>query len=118
MSLAGRNGSAVINYIPDVDELPARWGEALATHMIGIGEIEGGHGEFYVSAAGRLFGNSIVHPAFFWIGPTFIDGMRSFIAGVRSRPMLLPDQQEIWLYGDHFRHGDPEVLGPASAGVR
>lgn len=88
------------------------WERALVTTMVGIAEVDDGHAELYLTERGQVIGCSLVHDAFWLVGETFSAAMDEICAGKRHRPMLLPDQQEVWLYGDRFRRGDAGVVEP------
>jgi hypothetical protein len=94
------------------DPLVADWERALATKLIGIGEIDNAHGELLMDSMGRLFTNSGIHPAFSFVGPSFTTGVERALRGRKVRPMLLPDTGSITLYGRTFYTGDPDVLTP------
>ena len=90
----------------------AEWEAALGTSMVGIAEEDDGHGELYITQGGQVIFCSLVHPACSLVGITFAEAMEAIGRGDRSRPMLLPEQSEVTLYGVVFRQGDPGVLGP------
>jgi hypothetical protein len=98
--------------ITQVDPSIAAWGEALGTSMVGIAEEDDGHSELYLTDRGQVIGSSQVHPACFLVGQSFDEAIEAIGRGDQARPLLLPDQEEVTLYGRAFRHGDPEVLGP------
>ncbi|MEO6224987.1 MAG: SUKH-3 domain-containing protein [Sphingomicrobium sp.] len=91
----------------------AEWEAALGTTMVGIAEEDDGHAELYLTEQGQVVGCSLVHPACFLVGRTFEEAMEAIGRGERARPMLLPAQDEITLYGISFRQGDEDVIGPA-----
>ncbi|HWU73440.1 MAG TPA: SUKH-3 domain-containing protein [Sphingomonas sp.] len=88
------------------------WEVALATQLIGIATIHNEHGELFIDATGRMFTNSIIHPAFAFAGESFAEGIERLLTGVRQQPMLLPDDDSIMFYGTEFCAGDPAVLTP------
>jgi hypothetical protein len=94
------------------------WATALRTHMSGIAETDDAQGELYMTDAGHVIGCSLVHDAFWLQGRTFAEAMERIWSGERSRPMLLPGQEETVLYGTTFRPGDPEILTPDSPELR
>jgi hypothetical protein len=96
----------------------AAWAAALRTHMAGIAETHDAQGELYMTGAGHVIGCSLVHDAFWLQGRTFAEAMERLWSGERSRPMLLPGQQEAILYGISFRRGDSEILTPDSPELR
>jgi hypothetical protein len=91
----------------------AAWEAALGAKMIGIAEQDGGHAEFYLSEGGHVIGCSLVHPACYLIGRTVQEALEALGSGRRAQPMLLPDENEITLYGVTFRRGDSEVIEPS-----
>ena len=91
----------------------AAWEAALDTKMVGIAEEDDGHGELYLTDRGEVIGCSLVHPACFLVGRTFIEAVEAIGRGERARPMLLPREDEIVLYGITFRQGDKDVISPA-----
>ena len=78
---------------------------ALQTRTVGIAEQDSGHGELYLAERGHLIGCSLVHDAYWLVGRTFAHGMEAIAKGERSRPILLPEDDEVMLYGVTFRHG-------------
>ena len=81
--------------------------------MVGIAEQDDGHAELYLTQEGQVIGCSLIHPACFLVGRTFEEAMEAIARGVRARPMLLPGQEEVTLYGVTFRQGDEAVIGPS-----
>ena len=104
--------SLTFRHVCDAAPELALWEAALATRMVGVAEQDGGHGELYLTERGQLVGCSLVHPACWLVGQTFQEGLLDLIEGRRSRPMMLPGQREMTLYGTRFEQGDDEVLGP------
>ncbi len=92
----------------------AAWEAALQATAIGIGELHNAHGELYMTNRGQLFGISVIHPACFFEGRTFDEAITAIVQEKRSRPMLLPGQDRVELYGEEFLQGDAEVVGPTS----
>ncbi len=85
------------------------WSRVLETELVGIAELDDGHGSLYVAADGRVFGMSDVHDAFFFEGATFFVAIEHLLLGERAKPMLHPDQRETTLYGVVHRRGDPAL---------
>ena len=121
--LAELGGLALLNPAPNVCSIAfkhvtegasslAAWEAALGTKIVGIAEDDDGHGELYITQGGRVIHCSLVHPAVSLVGSTFVEAMEAIGRGDRSRPMLLPGQSDVTLYGVLFRQGDPSVLGP------
>lgn len=88
------------------------WEAALHTKMVGIAEQDDGHAELYLTDKGHVVGCSLVHPACFLVGQTVAEALEAIGSGKRARPMLLPGDKEISLYGITFRQGDEGVIGP------
>jgi hypothetical protein len=85
------------------------WSRLLETELVGIAELDDGHGSLYVAADGRVFGLSDVHDAFFFGGATFSVAIEHLLLGERLQPMLHPAQREVTLYGVVYRCGDPAI---------
>jgi len=107
---ADRDEIVCFEPIAQNDDRAARWETALGCTLVGVGEIHNRHGELYVDSVGRLFGNSIIHPAFWFVGASFEASMHDLLAGARSRPMLLSNEVSVRMYGRDFTVRDPEVL--------
>jgi hypothetical protein len=85
------------------------WGRLLGTRLIGVADMHCGHGELYVAADGRCFGQSCVHDAFYFEGTSFAEAVERALLGRRVRPMLRPDQPSVTLYGVRFTADSPEL---------
>lgn len=105
-------------HVPDIDRLIEPWAEALQTRLIGIAEAHNAHGVLYMTGVGHVIGVSMIHPACWFEGRTIGEALSRVLNGERSRPMLLPGEAEVKLYGDIFRHGDSEVITPNSPELR
>jgi hypothetical protein len=90
----------------------------LGVELVGIAEAHNAHGELLLSDSGHVFGNSYIHPAFWYEGRTIQEAVRNILAGVRSRPMLLDGEASVTLYGETYGRDDPEVLRPNSPELR
>ena len=84
----------------------------LGAHLIAVGDVHNAHGWKIVDQAGRCFGASQVHHAFWFTGETIAVAIERLLVGYRDRPMLLPNQDEVDLYGMTFRRGDPAIYDP------
>ena len=93
---------------PDV----AEWEAALGTKIVGVAEQDGGHAELYLTGRGQVLGFSLIHPACWLVVETFGSALQALTEGRRSKPMLLPGQEGVTLYGTRFHRGDAGVLGP------
>jgi hypothetical protein len=85
------------------------WSELLGTVLVGIAGIHHGNGELYIDARGRCFGGSLIHNAFYFEGDTFASAAEGILLGRRARPLIRPNQEEVMLYGDRYRRGDPRL---------
>ena len=88
---------------------PAEWEVLLGSRLVGIAEVQRGHGSLFVAADGRCFGSSHVHDAFYFEGGTFAEAAEGLLLGRRARPMLRPDQASVMLYGVTYTQSSPEV---------
>ncbi len=88
------------------------WAAALETDFVSIAEEDDGHATLYLSGLGQVVGRSNVHPACFLVGRTIGEALEAIGSGKRAQPMLLPDENNVTLYGVTFRQGDDEVIGP------
>ncbi len=81
----------------------------MGADMVGIAEVDDGHATLYLSSRGHVIGCSNIHDAYFLVGRTIGEAIGS---GRRAKPMLLPGESEVMLYGSTFCQGDVEVIGP------
>ena len=100
--------------LPEKCDLVTQWEEALDTELVGIGEHHNGHGELWMSRGGFVFGNSIIHEAFWLVGNSFAIALANLLSKHRDRPMLLREGDSVMLYGDRYTWDDPEVVRPSS----
>jgi hypothetical protein len=105
--------SIAFQHVNEGASFVAEWEAALGTTIVGIAEEDDGHAELYLTQEGQVIGCSLIHPACFLVGRTFEEAMEAIGRGERARPMLLPAQDDVTLYGITFRQGDEEVVGPA-----
>ena len=106
--------SVAFQHVTEGASILAEWEAVLETKMVGIAEVDNGHGELYMTQGGQVISCSLVHPACSLVGRTFAEAMEAIGRGERSRPMLLPEQPAVTLYGVVFRQGEPDVLGPGA----
>jgi hypothetical protein len=99
----------VFQALPPRQAVMEVWGLLLATRLVGVAEEHNAHGEFYLDAAGRCFGQSLMHDAFYFHGQSFAEAVEGMLFRRRSRPMLRPDQPQVKLYGVQFTADSPEV---------
>ena len=91
------------------------WSGLLQTVMVGIAIVDHNHGDLFIDSSGRCFVISGVHDATCYEGASFSEAMRRLLRGLRSRPMLRPDQQSVTVYGDEFTADSPEVFDYSQA---
>lgn len=91
----------------DVDR--SGWSQRLGVELVGIADLQWGHGELFLANDGRCFGRSRMHPAFFLVGESFAAAVEAVLLGRRSRPLLRPDQTSVTLYGIRYTADSPEV---------
>ncbi len=95
----------VVDPVPEVLILEA----AIGQRVVGIAEFQHAHGQLYVDQSGRCFGASLVHPALWLQGETFEAAILALLTGRIPRPILLPGQESVVLYGETLRVGDPRL---------
>jgi hypothetical protein len=86
----------------------------VGSSLIGIAEAGGGNGELYLAADGRFFGRSCIHEAYYFEGASFAEAVEKALLGRRVRPMLLPGQASVSLYGITYTAESLEVYTPQS----
>lgn len=94
---------------PDQEVGPV-WSELLGSQLVAVAEVHHRHGWLLVDEAGRCFGASQIHDAFYYVGPDFGVGLERLLIGRKTRPMLRPDQHEIDLYGEAFPRGHAAIF--------
>ena len=105
-------------YVADKDDHPRLWEAALGTQLVGIAEHHNSHGELWMSDRGIVFGNSMIHPAFWYLGNTFHEAVENLMAGRPGRPMLLDSEASATHHGREYTRGDAEVLHTLSPELR
>lgn len=114
---AGPDGEMLEEVHNDIHFEPARyhdtvvrqWSELLGSELVGFAEFHHRHGALYVSADGRVFEQSLMHDAFAWQANDFQTAIDGLLFGVRSKPMLRPDQDSVRWYGIRHERGSPEL---------
>lgn len=86
------------------------WSELLRSRLIEVAEVHNRHGWLIVDEAGRCFGASIIHDAFYFEGQTFGEAAERLLLGRKARPMLRPDQNQVDLYRVTFPRGHPAIF--------
>src|SRR5207302_10503693 len=79
--------------------ITAVWGQLLRSRLVGIARVHADHAELYMDSAGRCFGRSLMHDAFYFRGDSFAEAAEGILLGKRARPMLRPGQSSVTLYG-------------------
>ena len=85
------------------------WADILRTHLVGVAWEHDSHGQLYLAQDGRVFGNSLVHDAFCFLGNSMAEALTRLLRGLRAAPMLRPDQQSVMFYGETLTEGDPRA---------
>ena len=91
-------------------EIHSTWSELLRSQLVAVAEVHNRHGWLIVDEAGRCFGASQIHDAFYFEGQTFGEAVERLLLGRKARPMLRPDQHQVDLYGVTFARGDPAIF--------
>jgi hypothetical protein len=99
-----------IRFCPiEPDDEIITWNKLLGETLFGIAEFHHAHSELFIDTAGRCYGRSCVHDAFCFEGKTLFEAVERLLLGMRSRPMLRPDQVSLVLYGNTYNLESPEV---------
>jgi len=91
------------------EEVTGNLSHLVGAPLVGIAEACGGHGQLLMAADGRLFGRSCVHSAFYFEGSSFALAVEGALLGRRARPILLPGQEAVSLYGIRHTAASPEL---------
>jgi SUKH-3 immunity protein of toxin-antitoxin system len=91
-------------------DILSTWSELLRSRLVGVAEVHNRHGWLLLEEAGRCFGASQIHDAFYFEGQTFGEAMERSLLGRKARPMLRPDQYQVDLYGATFARGHPAIF--------
>jgi SUKH-3 immunity protein len=95
--------------LAEQDPLVAEWAALLGTELLGVAECHSGHEALFVATDGRCYGLSYIHTAFYYYGDTFSEAIIRILKGYRAKPMLLPTQSEVTLYGEVFTSTSPSL---------
>lgn len=93
----------------DGDDELTTWQELLKTRLVSIADVHHGHGELLIDMKSRCYGRSYIHEAFYFEGNCFETAISNVLLGIRSRPMLRPDQDSVTLYGVDYTAESPET---------
>ena len=93
---------------PD-DTTAANWSRLLGSTLIGIGVGHNQHENVYSDAEGKIYGRSLMHDAFYLLGPSLLACLHNLLTRTRAKPMLRPDQNSIRLYGRTFDSTSDEL---------
>jgi hypothetical protein len=99
---------------PDGDEDIDAWQELLNSSFIGLGNAHNGHEQLWLDRSGRLFSSGLASPMVLFLGESFAEGMEKLLRGRRGRPMLLPRQDKVMVWGRWFSASDMEVMTAAA----
>jgi len=91
-------------------DILSTWSELLRSRLIEVAEVHNRHGWLLVDEAGRCFGASQVHDAFYFEGQTFGEAVERLLLGRKARPMLRPEQHQVDLYGATFARVHPAIF--------
>jgi hypothetical protein len=91
-------------------DIVSTWSELLGSKLIEVAEVHHRHGLLVMDEAGRCFGASLIHDAFYFEGRNFGEALKRLLLGRKSRPMLRPDQHQVDLYGETFARGHPAIF--------
>ena len=94
----------------NADDVLSTWNALLRSQLIGVAEVQNRHGWLLVDEAGRCFGASQIHDAFYFEGQTFGEAVERLLLGFKARPMLRPDQDQVSLYGTTFARGHSAIF--------
>jgi hypothetical protein len=86
------------------------WSRLLEARLVGVAELDKGYGWLLVDASGRCFGADLVSDNFYFYGATFDEAVERLLAGRRARPVIRPDQDQVYLYGENFTRGHPALF--------
>lgn len=89
-----------------------RWSRYLSSQLIFVGYQHNEHGTLFIDSRGRVFGESLIHEAFWLDGEDVWTGIENVLLGRRSRPVLYPSQNSVSLYGELYTRGDPRIFSP------
>ena len=94
-------------FVDERDWLLSDWPVLNALGLVGIGWVQNEHGVMAIASDGKCFGASAVHDAFYFEGETWEEAVYRSLVGYKSRPILLPGQSCVELYGEVNRPGHP-----------
>lgn len=92
----------------DWDDI-STWNDLLHTKLIGIAEVHHRHEQLYIDQTGKCYVLSGVSDDFSYCGADFTTAMQNLLLGRRLRPMLLPGQESVMLYGITYTADNPEI---------
>lgn len=84
------------------------WPELSTLELVGIAEVHHRHSISAIDRSGRCFG--IFEDGLCFEGQTWREAFERLLLGYRSRPILLPGQEEVMLYGDSFAQGHADLF--------
>lgn len=93
------------DYLAQIKE----WEHILRVSLVGIGRVHHSHGALFLDEAGRWFGLSEIHDAFYLHGESMAAALRNLLRGYRDRPLISSRQQSVDLYGETYSRGDARL---------
>ena len=115
----GRSGRGIecacsdlrFRFVEDEDDgILSSWTGLLRSELVAVAEVHNSHGLLILDSAGRCFGGSLIHDAFYFEGHSFGEAVERLLIGRKARPMLRPGQDRVSLYGETFAQGHPAIF--------
>jgi hypothetical protein len=85
------------------------WSKLLSTRLVGVAGVHRYHGELYMSETGIWFHFSDIDGEMCYLADSFGAAVERLLLGRRLRPMLRPEQSEIYIYGERIVSDDPRI---------
>ncbi|MBD2106778.1 SUKH-3 domain-containing protein [Nodosilinea sp. FACHB-13] len=98
----------IFGLIEDSEDAVGKWNDLLKTKLIGVAEYHHSHGELFIDAVGKCYSLGL-QDTFCFEGDNFNQAARNLLLGRRSRPMLLPGEESVMVYGEIYTAESPEV---------
>ena len=117
VSFASREWNKILldfQYVEEAAEEARKWTQAYGMRLVGVAEIHNGHGEAYMTEQEHLIAFSLIHDACWFLGANLEAAMDALWREERARPMLLPGQESVDLYGETIMGKDPRVILPGT----
>lgn len=91
------------------DSVVQAWQSRLGTTLVCLGEVHCFHSALFMDSSGACYQSSQVHEGFSFEGSTFGAAVERILLGRKGRPMLLPNQQSIQMYGETITESHPNL---------